>query len=222
MKYPLAGGRRAGQATRTQLPSSALVKPSRHAHCAAEWLPGGEVRSGPGHGKQLRVSPGSWLGLYVPRGHSAITEVRPPEAGHWTLTVAVSAEAAAVVSWGADAGVEAVVSAAGAGGGGVAAGARPLAHGRALLRPLGQVHRPAQVLVQGAASQSLELLEGVYDEGVFLPGLRGHVVQLPHVPVPDAEGVELHAELLQLLRRGPGVSPVAVTIRDQEHLLQLQ
>ena len=70
--------------------------------------------------------------------------------------------------------------------------------------------------MQRVAGQRLKLGEVVDQVAVLVLGLGRHVVELPDVPLPDAQGEDLHALLLQYQRHGPGVAAVGVAVRDQK------
>ena len=52
---------------------------------------------------------------------------------------------------------------------------------------------------------------------MFVFGIRGHGLELLDVSVPDPEGEELDAQGLEQLRRGPGITAVRVSVRDEEN-----
>ena len=70
--------------------------------------------------------------------------------------------------------------------------------------------------MQGPASQSLELLEAVQDVAGLVARLGGHLPQLAHVAVADAEGEDLHPLLPQAPRFRPGVAAVGEAVGDEE------
>lgn len=74
-----------------------------------------------------------------------------------------------------------------------------------------------RTFVQRSASQGLELSKVVHQVAVLLLGLRGHVVQLPDVALPDAQGEDLHAALPQGRRHRPRVPTIGVAVGDQEN-----
>lgn len=71
--------------------------------------------------------------------------------------------------------------------------------------------------MQRTASQGLELCKVVHQVAVLVLGLRGHVVKLPDVTLPDAQGEDLHAAFPQSCRHRPRVPAVRVAIGDQEN-----
>lgn len=70
--------------------------------------------------------------------------------------------------------------------------------------------------MQRAAGQGLELGEVVNQVAVLVFGLRGHVVELLDVALPDAQGEDLHAALPQGRRDWSRVAAVGVAVGDQE------
>ena len=70
--------------------------------------------------------------------------------------------------------------------------------------------------MQGTTCQSLELIESVEDERVFVFRFGRHVVQFPVVVISDAERKHLDAILSKLLRRWSWVATVRVSIRYKE------
>lgn len=70
--------------------------------------------------------------------------------------------------------------------------------------------------MQRVAGQGLELGEVVNQVAVLVLGLRGHVVKLLDVALPDAQGEDLNAALPQGRRHRPGVTAVGVAVGDQE------
>lgn len=74
-----------------------------------------------------------------------------------------------------------------------------------------------RTFVQRSTSQGLELGKVVHQVAVLLLGLRGHVVQLPDVALPDAQGEDLHATLPQGRRHRPRVPAIGVSVGDQEN-----
>jgi len=71
--------------------------------------------------------------------------------------------------------------------------------------------------VQRMASQGLKLGEVVHQVAVLVLGVRGHVVQLPDVALPDAQGEDLNAAFPQRRRHRPRVAAVGVAVGDQEN-----
>lgn len=53
--------------------------------------------------------------------------------------------------------------------------------------------RPELTFMEGVPGKGLELGEGVHQVAMVLLGVRGHVIELADVPLPDAEGEDLHA-----------------------------
>lgn len=70
--------------------------------------------------------------------------------------------------------------------------------------------------MQRTASQGLKLSEVVYQVAVLVLGMRGHVIELTDVPLPDPQGVDLHPLLPQSGRHWARVAPVGVAVRYQE------
>lgn len=73
--------------------------------------------------------------------------------------------------------------------------------------------------MQSSTSQGLKLGEVVHQVAVLVLGLRGHVVELPDVTLPDAQSEDLNAAFSQSRRHGPRVSTVRVAISDEENHL---
>lgn len=71
--------------------------------------------------------------------------------------------------------------------------------------------------MQRTASQGLKLSEVVHQVAVLVLGLRGHVMQLSDVTLPDAQGEDLNAALPQSCRDWPRVPAIRVAISDQEN-----
>lgn len=70
--------------------------------------------------------------------------------------------------------------------------------------------------MQCATRQGLELGKVVHQVAMLVLGLRGHVVELPDVTLPDAQREDLDAALPQGRSHRPGVSAVRVAVGDQE------
>lgn len=71
--------------------------------------------------------------------------------------------------------------------------------------------------MQSVTSQSLELYKVVHQVAVLLFRVGGHVMELPDVPLPDAQSEDLNTSLPQSCRHWPRVSTVRVTIGDEEN-----
>lgn len=71
--------------------------------------------------------------------------------------------------------------------------------------------------VESVTSQGLKLGKVVHQVAVLVLGLRGHVVELLDVALPDAQGEDLHAALPQSGRHRPRVPAVGVAVGDQEN-----
>lgn len=70
--------------------------------------------------------------------------------------------------------------------------------------------------MQRTTSQGLKLGEVVHQVAVLVLGLGGHVVELPDVTLPDAQGEDLHTAVPQSCRHRPRVPAVRVAIGDEE------
>ena len=74
--------------------------------------------------------------------------------------------------------------------------------------------------MKGPSGQSLEFIEAVENESVFVLGFRRHVTQLLDVSISDSKGENAHSKLgLQDVGRGPRVAPVAIPVSNQKHSL---
>lgn len=73
--------------------------------------------------------------------------------------------------------------------------------------------------MQCTTSQGLKLCKVVHQVAVLVLGLRGHVVKLTYVTLPDAQGEDLNTTFPQSCRHWPGVPAVRVAISDQENYL---
>lgn len=71
--------------------------------------------------------------------------------------------------------------------------------------------------MQRTTSQGLKLGKVVHQVAVLVLGLRGHVVKLPDVTLPDAQGEDLNTAFPQSCRYWPRVPAVRVAISDQEN-----
>lgn len=71
--------------------------------------------------------------------------------------------------------------------------------------------------MQCSTSQGLKLGKVVHQVAVLVLGLRGHVVKLPDVTLPDAQGEDLNTTFPQSCRHRPRVPAVRVAVRDQEN-----
>lgn len=71
--------------------------------------------------------------------------------------------------------------------------------------------------MQCTTSERLKLCKVVHKVAVLVFGLRCHVVQLPDVALPDAQGEDLHAAFPQSGRHRPGVPAVGVAVGDEEN-----
>lgn len=71
--------------------------------------------------------------------------------------------------------------------------------------------------MQRAASQGLKLGEVVHQVAVLVLGLRGHVMKLSDVSLPDAQGEDLNATLPQRRRDWPRVPAIRVAVSDEEN-----
>lgn len=71
--------------------------------------------------------------------------------------------------------------------------------------------------MQRTASQGLKLCKVVHQVAVLVLGLRGHVVKLPDVTLPDTQGEDLNTAFPQSCRHRPRVPAVRVAVGDQEN-----
>lgn len=71
--------------------------------------------------------------------------------------------------------------------------------------------------MQCTASQGLKLSKVVHQVAVLVLRLRGHVMKLPDVSLPDAQGEDLNTTFPQSCCHRPRVSAVRVAISDQEN-----
>lgn len=78
---------------------------------------------------------------------------------------------------------------------------------------------PSCTFMQSAASKRLKLSKVVHQVAVLVLGLRGHVVQLPDVSLPDAQSEDLNASLSESSRHRSRVAPVRVAVSDEEDCL---
>lgn len=71
--------------------------------------------------------------------------------------------------------------------------------------------------MQCTTSKGLKLSKVVHQVAVLVLGLRGHVVKLPDVTLPDPQGEDLNTAFPQSCRHRPRVPAVRVAIGDQEN-----
>lgn len=71
--------------------------------------------------------------------------------------------------------------------------------------------------MQGVTSQCLKLNKVVHQVAVLVFRVGGHVVELPDVPLPDAQSEDLNTSLPQSCRHRPRVSTIRVAIGDEEN-----
>lgn len=70
--------------------------------------------------------------------------------------------------------------------------------------------------MQCMTSQGLELCKVVHQVAVLVLWLRGHVMKLPDVALPDAQGEDLDTSFPQSRRNWPRVPAVWVAVCNQE------
>lgn len=80
-----------------------------------------------------------------------------------------------------------------------------------------QVNPLVHTFMQCTTSQGLKLSKVVHQVAVLVLGLRGHVVKLPDVTLPDPQGEDLNTAFPQGCRHRPRVPAVRVAIGDQEN-----
>lgn len=73
--------------------------------------------------------------------------------------------------------------------------------------------------MQCTTSQRLKLSKVVHQVAVLFFGLRGHVMELPDVTLPDSQSEDLNATFPQSCCHWPRVSAIRVAIGDQENYL---
>lgn len=76
--------------------------------------------------------------------------------------------------------------------------------------------RSIHTFMQCTTSKGLKLSEVVHQVAVLILGMRGHVMKLPDVTLPDAQGEDLNTTFPQGCCYRPRVTSIRVAIRDQE------
>lgn len=71
--------------------------------------------------------------------------------------------------------------------------------------------------MQCAASQGLKLSKVVHQVAVLVLGLRGHVVELPYVTLPDAQSEDFNTSFPQSCCYWSRIPTVRVAISDEEN-----
>lgn len=71
--------------------------------------------------------------------------------------------------------------------------------------------------MQCTPSQGLKLCKVVHQVAVLVLGVRGHVVELPDVTLPDAQSEDLDTTFPQSCRHWTRVAAIRVAVGDQEN-----
>lgn len=74
--------------------------------------------------------------------------------------------------------------------------------------------------MQCATGQGLKLSKVVHQVAVLVLWRRGHVVKLPDVTLPDAQGEDLNTAFPQSCCHRPRVPAIRVAVGDQENDLR--